>query len=80
MAKREKSPLRKLIDERGVRDLEGVHAPVKELTGGLIQEIMDAELEDELGYSKYDYRTSRRTTAATDTSTRRSAAARARSN
>ena len=56
MAKREKSPLRKLIDERGVRDLEGVHAPVKELTGGLIQEIMDAELEDELGYSKYDYR------------------------
>lgn len=56
MVKREKSPLRKLIDERGVRGLEGVHALVKELTGSLIQEIMDAELEDELGYSKYDYR------------------------
>ena len=52
MIKREKSPLRKLIDERGIRDLDGVHALVKELTGGLIQEIMDAELEDELGYSK----------------------------
>ena len=36
MVKREKSPLRKLIDERGVRGLEGVHAFVKELTGGLI--------------------------------------------
>ena len=56
MIKREKSPLRKLIDEQGIRDLNGVHILVKELTGGLIQEIMDAELEDELGYSKYDYR------------------------
>jgi len=56
MLKREKSPLRKLIDERGIRDMEGVQALVKELTSGLIQEIMDAELEDELGYSKYDYR------------------------
>ena len=56
MAKREKSALRKLIDERGIKDLDGVHALVKELTSGLIQEIMDAELEDELGYSKYDYR------------------------
>ena len=49
MVKREKSPLRKLIDERGIRDMEGVQALVKELTSGLIQEIMDAELEDELG-------------------------------
>ena len=54
--KREKSELRKLIDERGVKDLAGVQELVKELTSGLIQEIMDAELEDELGYSKYDYK------------------------
>lgn len=54
--KREKSELRKLIDERGVKDLAGVQDLVKELTSGLIQEIMDAELEDELGYSKYDYK------------------------
>lgn len=54
--KREKSELRKLIDERGIKDLAGVQDLVKELTSGLIQEIMDAELEDELGYSKYDYK------------------------
>ena len=54
--KREKSELRKLIDERGVKDLAGVQELVKDLTSGLIQEIMDAELEDELGYSKYDYK------------------------
>jgi len=29
---------------------------VKELTAGLIQEAMDAELDEELGYSKYDYK------------------------
>lgn len=54
--KREKSELRKLIDQRGIKDLVGVQDLVKELTSGLIQEIMDAELEDELGYSKYDYK------------------------
>lgn len=54
--KREKSTLRKLIDERDIKDLAGVQNLVKELTSGLIQEIMDAELEEELGYSKYDYK------------------------
>jgi len=56
MAKKEKSLMRQLIDERGIKDLAGVQAMVKELTAGMIQEIMDAELDDELGYSKYDYK------------------------
>jgi len=56
MVKREKSLLRTLIEERGIKDLDSIHNLVKELTSSLIQEIMDAELEDELGYSKYDYR------------------------
>ena len=42
--------------EWGIKDLAGVQGLVKELTFGLIQEIMDAELEDDLGYSKYDYK------------------------
>ena len=46
----------KLIDERGIKDLAGVQDLVKELASGLIQEIMDAELEAELGYSKYDFK------------------------
>jgi transposase-like protein len=48
--------MRQLIEERGIKDLKGVQDMVKELTSGLIQEVMDAELEDELGYSKYDYK------------------------
>lgn len=54
--KRGKSTLRKLIDERGIKDLNGVQDLVKELTAGLIQEIMESELDEELGYSKYDYK------------------------
>ncbi len=56
MAKKEKSMLRQLIDERGIKDIAGVQDLVKELTSSLIQEVMDAEIEDELGYSKYDYK------------------------
>ena len=53
---RKKSIMKQLIEERGIKDVDGVQELVKELTAGLIQECMDAELEDELGYSKYDYR------------------------
>lgn len=56
MARKEKSLMRQLIEERGIKDLAGVQDMVKELTAGLIQECMDAELEEELGYSKYDYK------------------------
>ena len=59
MAKKEKSLMRQLIEEHGIRDMDGVHALVKELTAGLIQECMDAELEEELGYSRYDYKNKR---------------------
>ena len=56
MARKEKSLMRQLIEERRIKDVAGVQELVKELTANLIQECMDAELEDELGYSKYDYR------------------------
>jgi len=56
MVKREKSLMRQLIEERGIKDIAGVQALVKELTARFIQEAMDAELEEELGYSKYDYK------------------------
>lgn len=48
--------LRALIKERGIKDLQGIQDLVKELTGSLIQEMLEGELENELGYSKWDYR------------------------
>ena len=42
MAKKEKSLMRQLIDEREIKDVAGGQALVKELTAGLIEECMDA--------------------------------------
>lgn len=56
MAKKEKSKLRELIDEYGIKDLNDVQEFVKALTAETIQEVLEGELENELGYSKYDYK------------------------
>lgn len=59
MAKRERrdnSKLRELMDEYGVKTMEDVQNFVKMLTADTIQTALDAELESELGYSKYDYK------------------------
>lgn len=59
MAKRSKkdnSKLREMIKEYGIKDLADVHEFVKMLTAETIQAALDGELENELGYSKYDYR------------------------
>jgi len=37
MPKKEKSLMRQLIEERGIKDVSGVQALVKELMAGLIQ-------------------------------------------
>ena len=56
MVKREKSKLRQLIEEYGIKDMNDVSEFVKMLTAETIQEVLDGELENELGYSKYDYK------------------------
>ena len=54
MARKDNSKLRELIKEYGVKDMKDVHEFVKMLTAETIQAALDAELESELGYSKYD--------------------------
>lgn len=56
MAGKEKSKLRQMIEEYGIKDMSDVHEFVKMLTAETIQAALDAELEGELGYSKYDYK------------------------
>ena len=45
-----------MITEYGIKDLNDVHEFVKILTAETIQEALYSELENELGYSKYDYK------------------------
>ena len=53
---RENKKLREMMDEFGVKTMEDVQAFVKMLTAETIQAALDAELESDLGYSKYDYK------------------------
>ncbi len=55
MAGSEKSKLRQMIEEYGIKAMNDVREFVKILTAETIQAALDAELESELGYSKYDY-------------------------
>jgi putative transposase len=54
--RRDNSKLGELMEDHGVRTMEDVHNFVKMLTVKTIQRALDAELESELGYSKYDYK------------------------
>ena len=54
--KKEPSLTRQLLQERGIKDLQGIQDLVKELTKDFIQDALDAELDEALGYSKYDYK------------------------
>ena len=56
MARKENSKLREMIKEYGIKDMDDVHEFVKMLTAETIQAALDAELENDLGYSKYDYK------------------------
>ncbi len=56
MSRKENSKLKELIAEYGIKDMNDVHEFVKMLTAETIQAALDAELDNELGYSKYDYK------------------------
>ena len=56
MARKDNSKLKELIAEYGIKDMNDVHEFVKMLTSETIQAALDAELDSELGYSKYDYK------------------------
>lgn len=52
----DKTLLKQIVKEKGLKTMEDVEDFVKELVGPTIQALLEAELENELGYSKYDYK------------------------
>lgn len=48
--------LKELIKEQGLKDMTDVNQFIKDLMAETIQEMLKGELENELGYSKYDYK------------------------
>jgi transposase-like protein len=51
-----KDQLRKLIKEYNLKDTKDIQEMLKDMFGDAIQEMLEAELEEDLGYSKYDYK------------------------
>jgi len=51
-----KDQLRALIKEYDLKDAKSIQEMLKNLFGDTIQEILEAELDHELGYSRYDYK------------------------
>jgi len=56
MADESRELLRKLIKQYNLKDTTDIKNMLKDLFGDTIQEMLEAELEEELGYSKYDYK------------------------
>lgn len=64
MAKRKISPERRekrkklleMLQDAGINDVSGVQDLFKEMVSTVLENSLEAELEGELGYSKYDYR------------------------
>ncbi len=60
MARKKRSPerealIKQLIAQYHPKTAQDAHETVKDLLGDMIQGLLEGELEEELGYSKYDY-------------------------
>ena len=51
-----KAKVRKLMQELDINDMSDINALFKEFIGDILENGLEAELDDELGYGKYDYR------------------------
>jgi putative transposase len=64
MAKRRITPERReqrkklleMLQDAGINDVSGVHELFKEMVSTVLENGLEAELDEELGYTKYDYR------------------------
>jgi putative transposase len=56
MPDEERELLRKLVKQYNLKDTTDIKNMLKDLFGNTIQEMLEAELEEDLGYSKYDYK------------------------
>ena len=53
--RRENKLIKELIDQYGVKTTDDIKDMLKDLLGETIQTMLEGEIEEELGYSKYNY-------------------------
>jgi len=52
----QRKKLLEMLQDAGINDVAGVQELFKEMVGTVLQNALEAVLDEELGYSKYDYR------------------------
>lgn len=52
----QRKKLLEILQNAGINDVEGVQDLFKEIVSTVLESGLEAELEDELGYGKYDHR------------------------
>lgn len=67
---RKQELLRELIQFSGTKTASQAQDLVKEILSGTLETMLNSELEEELGYSKYDYKKSRQRIQETVTAKR----------
>ena len=53
--RKENKLIKELIDQYGVKTTDDIKEMLKDLLGETIQTMLEGEIEEELGYSKYNY-------------------------
>lgn len=51
-----KDQIRQLIKENNLKNAKDIQNMLKEMFGETLQEMLEAELDEELGYTRYDYK------------------------
>ena len=69
--KTRREKIRELLQMANIGSMDDIQNLFKETIGEFMENGLEAELDDELGYSKYDYKIRTRITAAMDTAVRR---------
>ena len=57
MSEGKKNIIAELIEEYDIRTAKDIEDALRDLMGGTIQEMLEAELDEHLGYRSYDART-----------------------
>ena len=65
--KERKEKLREFLSLLDVEDMSDLRSVFKEMVGEVLENGLEAELDDELGYSRYDYRNKDTENRETDT-------------
>lgn len=71
MSLSKKDLVKLIIENTDVKTAQDIQDTLKELLGGTLQQMLEAEMEDHIGYAKHDYENKHTTNSRNGKSTKR---------